>query len=167
MTSFIPAMIAVLFAEFGGRTAMFARLPRLPLAALLLGLAVGAAVVAGTAIAPTMPVRARTLLIGLALILTGCAQFGRASNDALPTTIGATILFVWRSSAPFLAFAFTIWKSDAIGAAAGVLAGIVAVVALDLVTISDVVRIWLRRIAGAAITVTGVYAALWALRLIA
>lgn len=167
MNAFIPALIAVLLAEYGGRASQFARLPRLSLAATLLGLAVGAAAFAGVSLAPTMNANARALMLGIALILTGFGQFGKASTGDPPATFIGTFLFVWRSGAPFLAFAFSIWKSAPVGAAAGALAGIVGAVALSALAISPAHVIWLRRTAGALMAVIGVYAALWALRLIA
>jgi hypothetical protein len=167
VNAFIPALIAVLLAEYGGRSAQFARLPRLSLAATLLGLAVGVSAFAGISLAPTMNAHARALMVGFALVLTGFGQFGKAPAGDPPSTFIGTFLFVWRSGAPFLAFAFSIWKSAPVGAAAGALAGIVGAVALGAMPIAPAHAVWLRRAAGATMTVTGVYAALWALRLIA
>jgi hypothetical protein len=168
VTAFIPAFLAVLFAEFGARSIHFIRLPRLALAATLLGLAVGVAAVAGVSLAPTMNANARALLLGLALILAGFGQFGKAPSGDPPASVAGTALFVWRSSAPFLAFAFSVWKSAPVGAAAGALAGIAGVVALSAaMPLSPTTIIRLRRGAGVTMTVIGIYAALWALRLIA
>jgi hypothetical protein len=167
VNAFIPTLIAVLLAEYGGRAIQFPRLPKLALAATLLGIAVGVVAFAGFALAPTMPANARALMLGVALILTGFGQFGRAPAGDPPVSFAGTFLFVWRSGAPFLAFAFSVWKSAPVGAAAGALAGIVAAVALGAVPLSPANLIWVRRAAGATITVIGIYAALWALRLIA
>ena len=167
MNAFIPALIAVLLAEFGGRATLFARLPRLALAATVLGIAVGIAAFGGISLAPTMPIRARSLLLGVALILTGFGQFGKAPSGDPPGTLIATLLFVWRSSAPFLAFAFSIWSGAPVGAAAGALAGVAGAVALGVVPLSAQNILWVRRASGAALAITGIYAALWALRLIA
>jgi hypothetical protein len=167
VNTFIPALIAVLLAEYGGRATLFVRLPRLSLAALLLGLAVGIAAFAGISLAPTMNAHARSLMLGIALILTGCSQFGKAQSGDPPTTILATLIYVWRSCAPFLAFAFSIWKSSPVGAAAGALAGILAAVALSAVPLAPEYVKWVRRAAGSALIVIGIYSALWALRLIA
>jgi hypothetical protein len=167
VTVFIPALIAALFAEIGGRASDFARLSRLSLAATLLGLAVGVSAFAGASLAPTMPANARQLLLGVALILTGCGQFGKVPSGDPPATFPATLLFVWRSSAPFLAFAFAVWKAAAVGAAAGALAGVVGAVALGSVRVAPAPLIWIRRLAGATIIVIGIYAGLGALRLIA
>lgn len=167
MNSFIPALIAVLLAEYGGRSSQFARLPRLSLAATLLGLAVGISAFAGISLAPTMNANARALMLGIALILTGCSQFGKIPAGDPPASFTGTLLFVWRSGAPFLAFAFSIWKSSPVGAAAGALAGIVGAVALSAIPVTPVLVMWVRRLAGATMTVIGIYAVLWALRLIA
>lgn len=167
MNAFIPALIAVLLAEYGGRATLFLRLPRLSLAALLLGLAVGISAFAGVSLAPTMNAHARALMLGVALILTGFGQFGKAPSDDPPTTLLGTLLFVWRSGAPFLAFAFSIWKASATGAAAGALAGVIGAVALAAMPLAPQLTLWVRRLAGTTMTVIGLYAALWALRLIA
>lgn len=160
-------MLAVLLAEFGGRATHFARLPKLSLAATLLGVSVGVAAFAGVRLAPTMNAHARALMLGLALILTGFGQFGKAPSADPPATLVGTILFVWRSGAPFLAFAFSIWKGSPIAAAAGALAGVAGAVALDAVPMSPNIFLWLRRAAGIIMVGIGLYAALWALRLIA
>lgn len=167
MNAFIPTLIAVLLAEYGGRATLFARLPNLSLAATLLGLAVGIAAFGGISLAPTMNAHARALMLGIALILTGFGQFGKAPSSVPPVTVAGTLLFVWRSSAPFLAFAFSIWKGAPVGAAAGALAGIAGAVALGAVPLSPRTTLLVRRLSGATITVIGIYAALWALRLIA
>ncbi len=159
-------MIAVMLAEFGGRASQFARLPHLAFAATLLGLAVGIAAVAGISMAPTMNPHARALMLGIALVATGLNQFGKPVSSDPPATLFKTFLFVWRSGAPFLAFAFAIWKSSPIGAAAGALAGIGAVVALAAIPIPENILKWLRRLSGGTIIVIGAYAGLWALRLI-
>ena len=105
MNAFIPTLIAVLLAEFGGRSTQFTRLPRLSLAATLLGLSVGIAAFAGFSLAPTMNAHARALMLGVALVLMCCGQFGKAILGDPPASFAGTLLFVWRSGAPFLAFA--------------------------------------------------------------
>jgi hypothetical protein len=166
VTSFIPALIAVLLVETGGRSVVFARLPRLSLAATVLGLAVGVSAVAGFALAPTMTAHARALLLGIALMLTATDQLGTAASPEPPATVRATLVLVWRCSPAFLAFAFSTWKADPFGAAAGALAGFAGAVVLGPVVPSA----WVRRIKVSAITITalfGLYLALWALRLVA
>jgi Ca2+/H+ antiporter, TMEM165/GDT1 family len=166
VNNFIPAMIAVLLAETGGRSMQFARLPRLALAAMLLGVAVGIAAFAGNSIAPEMNPYARALMLGIALILTGCGQFGKPASGDPPASLWATLLFVWRSGAPFLAFAFSLWRAAPVGAAAGALAGMVGAAAFGAVHMPASYLIALRRAAGAVLIMTGFYAAFWALRLI-
>jgi hypothetical protein len=167
VNTFIPTLIAVLLAEIGGRSTQFARLPKLSLAATLLGLSVGIAAFAGFSLASTMNAQARALMLGVALILTGFGQFGKAPAGDPPATFIGTFLFIWRSGAPFLAFAFAIWKSSPVGAAAGALVGIVGAVALGTVPMAPARWVWIRRLAGVTMTVIGIYAALWALRVIA
>ena len=166
MNIFIPAMIAVLLAEFGGRAMLLLRLPRLALAATLLGLSIGGAAFAGASLAPTMNVHARALMLGIAFILTGFSQFGKAKPLRFPERVLGTLRFIWGSGAPFLAFAFSIWSGSPLGAAAGALAGIAGVVALGAAPMAAGSVMWLRRLAGIILTSTGLYAALWALRLI-
>jgi hypothetical protein len=165
VTIFVPALLAVLLAEAGGRSAVFARLPHLTLAALTLGIAVGASAVAGQLMAPAMTAHARALMLGLALIIAAAGWFEKPLAEP-PTTLGGTVRLVWRSSTPFLAFAFAIWKSGAIGAAAGALAGFALAVLLGSIVAATILRP-IRALALAAIAATGIYAALWALRLIA
>ena len=83
-------MIAVLLAEFGGRAALFLKLPRLVLAATLLGLSVGAAAFAGISLAPVMNAHARALMLGIALIWSG-SPVGAAAG-ALAGIAGAVAL---------------------------------------------------------------------------
>jgi Ca2+/H+ antiporter, TMEM165/GDT1 family len=169
VNAFIPTLIAVLLAETGGRSAAFARLPRLTLAATVLGLAVSLAAIAGFAIAPTMTPYARALMLGVALILTGAGQFGTNATVEPPTSVVATLALVWRTGVPLLAFAFAIWSGSTLGPVAGAITGFVGAVAIGAI-LSDATSPhlfrWVRRGAGTAITVIGIYAALWALRLV-
>lgn len=167
MNIFVPALVAVLFAEFGGRATQLLRLKNLSVAALLLGLSVGVAAFAGMSLAPTMNSHARALLLGIAFVLSGFNQFGKAPSSDPPATLLGTLLFVWRSGAPFLAFALASWRDAPISAAAGSLAGVAAAVALGVVPLADNSILWLRRAAGATLVGTGLYAGLWALRFIA
>ena len=165
MTTFIPALIAVLLVETGGRSAVFAHLPRLLPAAAVLGMAVGAAAFGGFAMAPTLTAHARALLLGLVLMLTASDQFRVVAPDP-PTSIRQTLLLVWRCSPPSLAFALAVWKADPLGAATGALAGFAGAVFLS----SLIPLVWVRRVRLCAITVIGIfgaYSALWALRLVA
>ena len=164
---FIPAMIAVLLAEFGGRAALLPELRMRSLAAMLLGIAVGAAAFAGFSLSATMNSHARSLLLGIAFILTGFNQFGKAAPSDTPRTRLGTLIFVARSGAPFLAFAFSVWRETPIGAAAGALAGVAGAIALGVAPIPPGMVAWLRRCAGVVLVATGIYAALWALRFIA
>jgi Ca2+/H+ antiporter, TMEM165/GDT1 family len=169
VNAFIPALIAVLLAETGGRSAVFARLPRLTLAATALGLAVGVAAVAGYAMAPTMTPRARALMLGLALVLSGAGQFGRYASVEAPWSFVQTLLLVSRTGVPLLAFALAIWSGTTMGPVAGALAGFVGAVAIGAI-LGEAMPVaafqWLRRCAGALLLVTGIYCALWALRVI-
>ena len=148
---------------------MFARVPRLALAATLLGLAVSVAAFGGYSLSSTMNVQARTLILGVALVLSGLGQLGKPVAADPPATLMATLLFVWRSGAPFLAFAFALWRSSPVGAAAGALAGIIAAATLGIGLAGAVLPIhiiWVRRSAGILVTVVGIYALLWALRVV-
>lgn len=159
-------MIAVLLAEFGGRAIQLLQLRHVSLAVLLLGLSVGAAAFAGMSLAPTMNDHARALMLGIALALSGFNQFGKAPSSEQPATRRGTFLLIWRSGAPFLAFAFAIWREAPVGAAAGGLAGVAAAIALGHLPLARQSIFWLRQGAGLILAVTGIYAALWALRFI-
>jgi hypothetical protein len=165
VTTLIPALIVVLLAEAGGRSTLFTRLPHLGLAALILGIAVGASAVAGQLMAPAMTAHARALMLGLALLIAAAGWFEKPLAEP-PATLWGTLRLVWRSSTPFLAFAFAIWKGGALGAAAGALMGFAGAVLLGTLVPAAILR-RARPVALAAIAVTGLYAALWALRLIA
>ena len=167
---FIPTLIAVLLAEFGGRATQFARLPRLALAATSLGIATGIAAFAGYSLAATMNGHARSLMLGIALILTGFGQFGKSTAAPLAGTSAATLLVVWRSGAPFLAFAFALWRAAPVSAAAGALCGIAAVASLGTLladALNPTAITVLRRAFGMILTAVGSYAMASALRLIA
>lgn len=169
VNAFIPVLLAVLLAETGGRSIAFARLPRLTLAATALGLAVGVAAVAGFLMAPTMPPRARTLMLAIALILAGAGQFGHHAVRDAPISFTQTVLLVSRTGVPLLAFAFAIWSGTTTGPVAGALAGFVGAVAIGAALDQGIAPRWLatvRAVAGAVLIVAGGYAALWALRLI-
>jgi hypothetical protein len=165
VTIFIPALLAVLLAEAGGRSALFARLPHLGFAALIMGVAVGASAVAGQMMAPAMTAHARALMLSLALLIAAAGWFEKPLAEP-PAARWDTLRLVWRSSTPFLAFAFAIWKGAAIGAAAGALTGFAGAVLLGSVAPAAILRP-VRAMALTAIAVTGLYSALWALRLIA
>lgn len=159
-------MLAVLLAEAGGRLTALPRLPHLTLAATVLGLAIGVAAFAGAALAPTMNANARALMLGIALVLTGCGQFGRAFDGTVPGSLRDTLLLVWRSGAPFLAFAFAVWRAAPSSAAAGALAGVAASAAIGSAMGKSPLTVRLRRAGGALLIVAGFYAAVWALRLV-
>jgi len=169
VNAFIPVLLAVLFAETGGQSAVFARLPRLTLAALALGLAAGAAAVAGYLMAPTMSLRARALMLALALVLSGAGQFGRSVTVAPPTSFLQTLLLISRTGVPLLAFAFAVWSGTTTGPVAGALAGFVGAVAIGASLEQGMSPVTLKRLrmsAGAILLLVGAYMAAWALRLV-
>lgn len=167
MSALIPALIAALFAEFGGRARSLIQAPHALTASLLLGLLVGAAAVAGGGTAPLMTAHARALMLGLALIISGAGQLRSASTQSLPMTLFATLRIIGQSSAPFLAFSFAIWRAAPVDAAIGTLMGLAGAVALSSLSISAAITTWLRWFAGVTLATAGCYAVLSALRLIA
>lgn len=164
MTVLIPAMLAVLLAEFG-RNSGYGAFRFQMTATTALGIAVGVSAAAGLAVAPMMTAHARALLLALALFLTGAGQFGRLTVTPSRVSRFDELRLVWRSGAPFLAFAFAAWKAAPVGAAAGALLGIAASVALGTRSSGRMLTA-ARRSAGTILIVIAVYAATWALRLI-
>jgi hypothetical protein len=119
----------------------------------------GGAVVADLLITP-----ARTLLLGLALLFAGGAQFGRQKPVSETPKIIASAMLLYRSPTPFLAFAFCAWMSAPVTAGIGALAGLAmaAVIgALDF-TVPRAARIG----AGAVLCSAGIFAVLNGLRLV-
>lgn len=165
MSSLVPALVAVLLAETGGRARALARMPRMGLADLVMVFAVSAAAVGGVAVAPIMNANARALMIGLALALAAAGQLRNSAVESQPLTPTAAVALPLRTNAPFLAFAFAIWRGEAAGAAIGTLAGMAAAALLS----SLLPDRWMRagRLAAmAALALTGIVTMLGALRLV-
>ena len=165
MNSFIPALIAVLLAELGGRAIAYARMPRLSHGDRFLVALVAMAVAGGVVIAPTMTDRARALLLGLALVIAASGQVRNTSAD-MPTGWWAVLRFVMRGNVAFLAFAFAIWRSDPLGSAAGALLGLVGACVISAMIPAATLKP-VRIGALAALAAGGIYMLLWALRLTA
>jgi len=165
MNALIPVFVAILLAEIGGPTGRIC-VARRGIAAFAMALLISVAVGAGATIAPMMIVPARTLLLGLALVFAGVGQFARAGlvNAHRAPTLLATLLALWRSPAPFLAFAFAAWTRDPLGPAVGALLGIA--VATGATALGLVVPRAFRVAAGIILCLAGMYAALAGLRLI-
>lgn len=152
----IPALIAVLLGETGGRLAARGGRPG-TLILLAVMLVVGA--VAGFGLAAQLTPWARTLLVGMALIAAALPQL----RAALPRREPAWQA-VWLSGAPLTVLALAAFAGAPLAAAAGGIAGAAAAILLGS-------RIaWpkraVRRLCGALLLAAGLGAALTGLRLV-
>jgi Ca2+/H+ antiporter, TMEM165/GDT1 family len=162
VNALIPALVAVLLAELGGRVSTLGEAQRPLGLAAIAGAAIAAAAVGGSLLAPSMTPWARLLLLALALIFGGVNQF--AKHKTLPDArgLGPSILLVWRSSAPFSAFAFSAWLAAPIGSAAGAILGLgIAVASAPLARLTRP-----RQAMGSLLILGGLISALMALRLV-
>lgn len=187
MDALVPAFVAALLAEIGDKTQWLALALALHFrrpAPVLAGIACAAfanaalAALAGALLAPRLTHEAATLLVALALLLAGAAAWIRQTppdpprhraSGALLTSLFAFLLLELGDKTQFLTFALALrsgsfWLTAA-GAAAGVvLASAAAVLAAPALQRLPLVAI--RRGVGALFLLTGLWAALSALRLI-
>lgn len=182
MEAFLPALVACLLSETAGRVQLTTEsyAPRRRTLALLaaifastlISLAIGAA--GGAFMARMVTYEARTLLLGLALILTGGTLLIRARADPLTQPPKGQPL--WRylatqlgDNSQFIVFAFAARGDAAMLAALGGLGGVMLAGALPLMLDRDFRRLplpLLRRSAGGLLLATGLWSALHALKLI-
>lgn len=183
MEALLPALVACLLGETGGRvqmaTAGFAGQRRASslLAALalstLVSLAFGAG--GGVLIARMITYEARTLLLGLALIMTASTMFTRPRKAADAKAQGSAPL--WRylamqlgDNSQFIVFAFAARGNAPVLAALGGFVATLAAAALPLALGAEdsakVPLLLLRRIAGGLLLFIGLWSALSALNLI-
>ncbi len=167
MNGLIPTLIAVLLAEIGGRSQVALRLPRYGWGDRVLAMTVALAAVGGSIVAPTMTDRARALLLGLALLAAAWGQRGNVDPDGSTTPSGfyAILAFMWRSNVAFLTFAFAAWKGGPGGAMFGALFGFLGAIAISTFALPGILA-RLRIGAAVVLATTGLYSALWALRLL-
>jgi hypothetical protein len=163
VNALIPAFVAVLLAEIGGPLAIFT-VERRTFAALAMVLLVIVAVVGGWAVAGLLIAPARVLLLGLAMLFAGFAQFGQRAPVAGKPTIVASAMMLYRSPAPFLAFAFSAWMGAPATAGVGALAGIG--VAATSGSLHGAMPRVVRTGAGIILCLAGIIAALNGLRLV-
>ncbi len=139
MDNLIPALIAVLLSETGGKTQMLARAralsgdmgPTLLALALTSLVAYGAAAVGGMLIAPLLPAEAKSLLFGLALLFAGLPLLMKPkpapetiSAKGLPAAIMGFVKTQFGDAAQFIVFALAVKGSSPALAALGGLAGV-------------------------------------------
>ncbi len=126
MNGFVPALVAVLLAEWGPRAVMLWQAPRRELklwivAALLFGAGAG-----GTVVGPMLTDWAEALMAGIALILAGIGQIQRVRPATATWRVlwgfwsGGSVLLVFALAAPF----------GALAASFGALAGLALALAL-------------------------------------
>ncbi len=138
----------------------------------LISLAIGA--VGGALMGPLVTYEARTLLLGLALIMTGGTLLIRAKAD--PMTQPPKGAPLWRylaaqlgDNSQFIVFAFAARGNAPVLAALGGLGGVLLAGALPLLLDGDFRRLplaLLRRLSGALLLIAGLLSALTALELI-
>ncbi|CAN5338923.1 hypothetical protein BH09PSE3_BH09PSE3_04370 [soil metagenome] len=163
MNALIPAFVAVLLAEIGGSLVIFGRERRI-VAAVVMVLLVAIAAIGGWSITAMLITPARTLLLGLALLFAGWAQFGQPAKIIGKPTIITSALTLYRSPAPFLAFAFASLMNAPLSAAAGTIAGVGVAAAPGVLDIA--IPRTVRAGAGVILCLAGIFAALSGLRLI-
>ncbi|RJT22415.1 hypothetical protein D5I55_11165 [Chakrabartia godavariana] len=186
MEALLPALVACLLAEVAGRVQLTTEAYAPQQRALTLGaalalstaisLAIGAA--GGAFMARMVTYEARTLLLGLALILTGGTLLIRAKADRLAEPLAESLRGapLWRylatqlgDNSQFIVFAFAARGNAPVLAALGGLAGVMLAGALPLMLDGDFRRLPLalmRRIAGGLLLAAGLVSALHALELI-
>ena len=185
MDVLIPALLAVLLSEIGGKTQNFALAhamagqSRSGLLALLLSslIAYGAAAFGGTLIGPMIPLEAQSLMVGVALLAAGVPMVMKArSGPALPAppSISRSIFGFattqFGDGAQFLVFALAAKGGGPWLALLGGLFGVAASAMLAMTMAKDWPqggRLTAMRIgAGVLLSVAGFVAAISALQLI-
>lgn len=177
MDSLVPAFIAALIAGIGDRPARLAALLGTG-RGVLAGFAVGtAAIIAlsiagATVIAPLLTPAARSILLGIALILSGLGGFWsrRIERPGGPPALAAlTGSFVASDSTAFLAFAFAVKGSAPMLAGVGAFAGATVLATAAAVLGPGWPRlplVALGRAGGALLLVVGLFVALGGLRIV-
>ncbi|MEP6784988.1 MAG: hypothetical protein ABI898_04510 [Sphingomonadales bacterium] len=103
MNGLVPVLIAVLLAEFGPRSAIYADARLRDPSLWVIALGVIAAAIAGALVAPTLTGWADAFLIAIALTF---AALGQAQKVKLATGPIPVIVAFWRGGVPLIAFAF-------------------------------------------------------------
>jgi putative Ca2+/H+ antiporter (TMEM165/GDT1 family) len=178
----LPALVACLLAEMAGRVQLTTESyavtrPAWGLCAALLlsttvSLAIGAA--GGAWMARLVTYEARTLLLGLALLLAGATILFRPKADRITDAPKGAPL--WRylatqlgDNSQFIVFAFAARGNAPVLATLGGLAGVMLAASLPLLLDNDFRRlplVTLRRASGMLLVLTGLWSALHALELI-
>lgn len=167
VNALIPVFVSVLLAEVGGGLSVSRSgqsRGRRTAAALAMAVLIIVAVVGGWSIGAVMIAPAKGLMLGLALIFAGVAQFGRRKIVGDAPTIWASAMTVYRSPAPFLAFAFALWMNAPVSAGAGAMLGVGAAAGMGAQGV--VVPRGTRVGAGVVLCLAGLFAALSGLRLV-
>lgn len=148
----VPAMLAVLLGEAGG---VLARARHGWLALVSCALVLAVSTIGGTVIAPMLTPPARTLLVGVALLLAAAGQL----RDA---PVVRPELAIWSSSVPLSLFALSLYAGSPFAVAVGGALGLAAVIGIG----ARAARTAMHRTAAALLSVAGLFAALAGLRLL-
>jgi hypothetical protein len=122
MNGFIPALIAVMLAEIGPRTLLYADARRQEIGLWLIAALVFFAGAAGALARPILNVRASALMIGIALLFAAAGQLQRVA-PAKGTIL--TLAAFWRGGVLILVFALAA-RFGPFAASFGALAGMLA-----------------------------------------
>ena len=163
MNGFVPALLAVLLAEFGPRALSYTAAPYRETLGWMAAAMVFAAGAGGIVVAPQMTIHAENLMLGIALAFAGAGQIGRVRPA---TGFVANLALFWRGGSPLLAFAVAA-RFAGIATLLGAAGGLVAAVLLSLAARANR---WpldpLRRIGGALLLASGAFCAVTGLRLV-
>ncbi len=163
MNGLVPALLAVLLAEFGPRALSYAASPRREMLGWVAAALVFGAGASGILVAPSMTIWAETLLLGIALVFAGIGQLGRVRPVS---GFRGNLALFWRGGTPLLAFALAA-RFPGIASLPGAAAGVVAAVVLSRAARANR---WpfdlIRRGGGIALLTSGAICAVNGLRLV-
>jgi putative Ca2+/H+ antiporter (TMEM165/GDT1 family) len=172
MEALVPAFVAVLLAEFGGRSQreavalIVAGTPKLVAVAMLVAV-IAFAAIAGDALAPSMPQNGSRLMLGIALLAAGIPLFLRPRESSGEPSVLRLLLALLAAGGPFVVFAVAAQSGLGIFAGlGGVLAGAVATLPGLLAEQPRLPMPRIHRISAVLLSVAGIWAALSGLGLI-
>ena len=162
MNGFVPALLAVLLAEFGPRALSYTAAPYREALGWMAAAMIFGAGAGGIVVASHMTVHAQTLMLGIALAFAGMGQIGRVRSAS---GFAGNLALFWRGGSALLAFAFAA-RFAGIATLLGSAGGLVAALLLSLAARANR---WpldaLRRTGGVLLLASGAFCAVTGLRL--